>query len=246
MKLTTEQFIEKAQKIHGTKYNYSLVDYKYAKTKVEIVCPEHGVFWQIPNDHLNGSNCPTCSKNNRNKIAIEKSKNIFNKKAALVHNNFYDYSLVDYKHSKERIKIVCPEHGVFEQTPNDHLRKKGCPLCANKNRASSNYLHTSNTSENCYTKLYCVNMFCKETKETFFKIGLTKNTIKRRFGSCEYNMFIIKPIYSITINVLDGIKLEKDLNKLKEYKYTPKIKFAGWTECYHTIPYLPLKFKYIT
>ena len=59
-KITTEEFINRARKVHGNKYGYSKVEYKNAHTKVCIICPIHGEFWQIPNDHLNGCGCPKC------------------------------------------------------------------------------------------------------------------------------------------------------------------------------------------
>ena len=61
-KLTTEEFIEKAKVIHGDKYDYSLVDYINAKTRISINSPERGVFEQRPNNHLNGRGCPICSE----------------------------------------------------------------------------------------------------------------------------------------------------------------------------------------
>lgn len=59
-RLTTEEFIEKAKKIHGDKYDYSNVRYVNSVTKVCIVCPIHGDFWQIPNNHIRGVGCPIC------------------------------------------------------------------------------------------------------------------------------------------------------------------------------------------
>ena len=67
-KLTTEEFIEKAKKIHGDKYNYSKVEYYDSYTKVCIICPEHGEFWQQPRVHLNGGRCSICSHNMINKL----------------------------------------------------------------------------------------------------------------------------------------------------------------------------------
>lgn len=60
--LTTEEFIAKARLVHGDKYDYSKVEYKNNKTKVCIICPEHGEFWQRPNDHLTGHSCRRCSR----------------------------------------------------------------------------------------------------------------------------------------------------------------------------------------
>lgn len=53
----------------------------------------------------------------------------FKEKANEVHNNLYDYSLVDYKGCYEKVKIICSKHGIFEQTPKDHLKGQGCPYC---------------------------------------------------------------------------------------------------------------------
>ena len=61
--LTNEEFIEKSRKIHGDKYVYDKVDYKGAHVPVTIICPTHGEFTQIPNDHLCGHGCPSCGNN---------------------------------------------------------------------------------------------------------------------------------------------------------------------------------------
>ena len=58
--MNTREFIEKAKKIHGDKYDYSKVEYKNTRTKVRIICPVHGEFWQTPSSHLSGRGCPNC------------------------------------------------------------------------------------------------------------------------------------------------------------------------------------------
>ena len=64
-------FIEKALKVHGNKYNYSLVDYKFSNIKIDIVCGEHGKFSQTPNKHLLGQGCRKCGYNKITKIPKE-------------------------------------------------------------------------------------------------------------------------------------------------------------------------------
>ena len=59
-KITTEIFIERARKMHGDKYGYSKVEYVNSSTKVCILCPEHGEFWQEALSHLRGHGCPKC------------------------------------------------------------------------------------------------------------------------------------------------------------------------------------------
>ena len=58
----TEEFIKRAKEVHGNKYDYSKVEYSNGCTKVCIICPEHGEFWQKPGSHLNGQGCFECAK----------------------------------------------------------------------------------------------------------------------------------------------------------------------------------------
>lgn len=135
-KLTKEEFIEKSTKVHGNKYDYSLVSYKSSKEKVKIKCPEHGIFFQAPKNHyVNKSGCPKCGIESACKKQSLK-KDLFIKKANKIHRNKYDYSLVDYKNAKTKVKIICPKHDIFEQSPSNHNHKKkyGCSKCAGNNK----------------------------------------------------------------------------------------------------------------
>lgn len=124
--MTTEEFIERAKAVHGDKYDYSRVNYvDRNKTKVEIICPAHGSFWQLPGNHLAGKGCLKCS--GRYQPTTEE----FIERANQIHNSKYDYSKVDYKNAKTKVEIICPEHGSFWQTPYCHtVREQGCPICA--------------------------------------------------------------------------------------------------------------------
>ena len=128
-KLTTEQFIEKAKKVHGDKYDYSKVNYINKHTKVCIICPEHGEFYQSPNNHLSGNGCRKCwlKKNLTSKLSSTKK---FVEKAIKIHGDKYDYSKVNYKHSLNKVIITCKKHGDFLQTPNCHLNGQGCLICS--------------------------------------------------------------------------------------------------------------------
>ena len=128
VKLTTEEFIEKAKEVHGDKYNYSKVKYVNAHTKVCIICPKHGEFLMEPGCHIFKQGCPKCGKENTIK-KIKKNKKEFVKKAKEIHKNKYDYSKVNYINNKTKVCIICPVHGEFWQTPNDHLDGHGCPKC---------------------------------------------------------------------------------------------------------------------
>jgi Zn finger protein HypA/HybF involved in hydrogenase expression len=125
-KITQEEFINKASIKHNSRYIYSLTNYINIKTKIKIICPDHGVFEQSPDGHLHGQGCPKCDGKN-------KSTNDFKMETTKIHGNKYDYSLVEYINNENKIKITCPDHGVFEQPPHNHLKGQGCPICSNNN-----------------------------------------------------------------------------------------------------------------
>ena len=125
---TTDEFIEQAKEVHGDLYDYSLTEYIKSKEKIQIKCMKHGIFYQWPADHLRGCGCPSCNNENRSKTMIKPIAD-FIEEATIVHNDFYDYSLVKYIGIDTNIIIICPIHGKFEQTPYAHVTGHGCQLC---------------------------------------------------------------------------------------------------------------------
>ncbi len=101
-KLTTEEFIKKAKLTHGDKYDYSKVQYNNSQTKVTIICPIHGEFEQIPNDHLGGHGCNSCCSSkgelcilkilDKQQINYQQEYRIPNQSYIL----YYDFYLPDY------------------------------------------------------------------------------------------------------------------------------------------------------
>ena len=126
IRYNNKKIITAFRKVHGDKYDYTLVDYKSSHVKVKILCKQHGAFEQQPANHLSGNGCPNCG--GRTRYNNEKIINEFRK----VHGDKYDYSLVDYKKTNEKVKIICKEHGVFEQQPSYHLVGQGCRDCSSK------------------------------------------------------------------------------------------------------------------
>jgi len=126
--LGLSEFIKRAQEKHGNIYDYSLVEYKNTGTKIKIVCPKHGSFYQRAGNHLSGDGCPECGKE---KISKKKRSTYddFLKKSKSIHGNLYDYSCSEYTLSSEKIKIICYTHGSFWMTPDNHLQGQGCPEC---------------------------------------------------------------------------------------------------------------------
>lgn len=131
-KMTTEEFITKAREVHGDKYDYSKVEYVNSQTKVCIVCPIHGPFWQTPYSHLSGCGCSACYSDNRGKNRKDRmTTEEFIKKAREIHGDTYSYDKTIYKNSKTPVIITCKIHGDFKQLPNNHLKGHGCKICAN-------------------------------------------------------------------------------------------------------------------
>lgn len=129
-KLTTEDFIARAKAVHGDRYGYELVEYRYALEKVEIVCREHGAFLQTASTHMCGYGCKKCMYK---KLGQDRrsEKEDFIKKARDVHGPRYDYTKLNYKNRRDKVEIVCNKHGSFTQLAYDHTAGKGCPKCSN-------------------------------------------------------------------------------------------------------------------
>lgn len=126
----SDSFIAKAKIIHGEKYIYNKVQYKNACTKVTIICSSHGEFTQLPHDHLSGKGCPMCAAQNRGLKKKQRFAELFIERAKKKHGNKYDYSEAIIDGADKNICIICPSHGRFYQSANNHLHGKGCPKCA--------------------------------------------------------------------------------------------------------------------
>jgi hypothetical protein len=127
-KLTTEEYINKAKKIHGEKCDYSNTVYINSRTLINICCPIHGEFSQMPKQHLNGDGCPKCSNEHRGKKRRLSQEDYINR-CNYIHNNKYDYSKTVYNGKRSKDVIICPIHGEFEQYAGNHIKGQGCPKC---------------------------------------------------------------------------------------------------------------------
>ena len=128
IKYTQNQFIEKAMLVHNNFYTYEETQYINSESKVLIECPKHGKFSQFPSHHINGSGCNKCAKEKLSTL-YRMTQEKFISRAKKKHNNFYDYSKVNFINTKTKIEIICPKHGSFKQKPTHHLSGAGCPKC---------------------------------------------------------------------------------------------------------------------
>lgn len=139
-KSNTDEFINKAKIIHKDKYDYSLVNYVKCFKPVTIICNKLHYFEQSPSVHLKGGGCSICAVEIRKikfsdsyKLHLESNRKIrelhFINIANQKHNNFYDYSKINYISGESEITAICPNHGEFKQMPKPHMYGSHCPKC---------------------------------------------------------------------------------------------------------------------
>lgn len=213
--------LNKFKKAHGNKYKYPNIKFNTIRDKIEIICPTHGSFWQTIDSHIHSHGCPSCSN------VKPHTKESFISKTSKIHNNKYDYSLVNYINNNTKIDIICPEHGIFSQTPRGHLTY-GCPECHIRGYSKNKWVTIAEKNKNSY--LYIIR--CYNNNENFIKIGISSRALDLRFSSSQlpYNY---EPIITFSNPPDMTWDFEKKLhNECKYYKYIPKIKFNGMYECF--------------
>ena len=136
-----KKFIEKASKKHNGKYDYSKVEYVDSLTKVCIICPEHGEFWQTPQAHVRGNGCPKCANKKRGDT-FRSDGDTFVKRANEVHCGKYIYDKSWYVNAMTKVPILCLEHGTFWMTPTNHLLGQGCPKCSGRGLSENDIIQS--------------------------------------------------------------------------------------------------------
>lgn len=170
------QFVIEANIIHNQKYDYSNSVYINSYTEIDILCKNcEKVFPQTPHGHLSGNGCQQCAFN-RAWDASRHSLQDFIEKAIIVHENDYNYSMVEYINSNTKVSIICNFCSKsFPQKPRDHLKGRGCPHCHRDRRKSQcQWLTEIGISEQCWEqviyidkKRYNVDAFVQETKTIY-------------------------------------------------------------------------------
>lgn len=230
-----EHFINKALVKHGSKYDYSLVEYVNAYTPVKIICKTHGVFYQRPGNHINGQNCINCvlEKIRKKEASIVKDpkgilKNIFIKK---VENKFgknkYNFDKVVYNGRDIPVTISCVIHGDFNITPHRILRREsnGCKKCNNNSEERKNtyiekaimkhgdkYDYTEINMNETYNRFYC-------------RVHMTYFTQSRRNHLCYSGCKLCYTTNQVLTNER-FIEIAKHIWGEETYDYS-KIKYVG-------------------
>jgi len=199
-KFTTSSFIEECNKVHNNFYNYSFTKYTTAHKKLIVTCPKHGNFKVEANSHRRGTICSKCSELNLITPEI--------KFWSMVNQNHiktdYDYSKVKYVSGSSKIKIGCKIHGEFLQIAKIHAEGSKCPFCAR-----------NNFSLNLPSILYYVSI----DNGTYYKIGVTSVTVKKRFINVDYKRMVIIKEWNFN-NGIDAYLFEQQILKANaRYKY---------------------------
>jgi len=225
--LSSDDWVDLFKKIHGNRYDYSRVKVVNSLQKIDVICNKHGLFRVSPNNHYRmGTGCSKCGNELRGinqtlttEFVIEQFQSI--------HQNRYDYSLVDYSNSHNKVKIICEKHGVFEQSPVHHKSGCGCPLCGLDIRLNGRptYLYYIKTGNQ-------------------YKIGITKkgrykkaedSIMKRYFQEVKLGIPIEILTYRLFEDGLEAYNLEQLI--INEYKNKlilrdEMILISGYTETF--------------
>lgn len=184
VRLTTEEWIQACQEVHGSTYDYSKSNYKNLHTLITIGCPVHGDIKVNPSRHKNGSGCKRCSSK-KHSIFKSMDKEVFIESCKKTHKNKYDYSLVeDFKGMHSRITIICPKHGEFEQIAHGHKRCHGCEKCSYEERgrnSSVSFKEFKDLAENKFGNLYTYdeNSYTKISEDVSYKCDV-HGVVKQR------------------------------------------------------------------
>ncbi len=165
-----DEWIRLANDKHNWRYDYTASQYINSSTKITIICRKHGSFEQLPRKHLKGSKCPKCAIEdiaNTHRMSI----NVFLDKAKSLHNDKYNYSLInELPNLNTKITIICPIHGEFQQRAYSHITGLGCRKCpkseTNCDRGTRNE---------------------KYNTEWFINRAIVKHGAKYDYSTTEYN-----------------------------------------------------------
>ena len=136
-----EEFFERVAQVHGDCYDYTHTKFTQMNANITVRCAVHGDFTISANKHLyRKQGCGKCEMDAKRKRIVQyrhlsaaaKVSNTaqdFFARCAAAHESRYTYPKQEYQGAKEKIRVVCPDHGEFEQAAWAHLSGKGCFQC---------------------------------------------------------------------------------------------------------------------
>ena len=229
--LTTEEFIRRAKRVHGEKFDYSKTNYVSQMTPVTFVCRECGKeITTTPANHLRGSGCRHCADVHRwdgRRITTEQ----FIQKAREIHGDTYDYNHFVYLGSRSTSMITCRRHGDFPMKPCDHLKGCGCPECGvEKQRMALRKLiygvawfDFENVGEMTPLKIKARSYWRAMLQRCYCEKFLEKHPTYQGCYVCEEWLTFSNFLKWFETNYKNGYELDKDLLSSKGNKvYSPE------------------------
>jgi hypothetical protein len=232
---TDEQFASRGRAVHCDRFDYGAVDYKHSQVKVRIRCIRHDSEFTItPNAHLRSNGgCRECASE-KLRVCNMSTREIFVEAARKIHGNRYGYELVDYAGCGKKVKIMCPFHQIFEQTPSAHLSGCGCSRCTVIGGVNEEYFEFDRSKKNLPAIFYLLHLRDNHSRETFLKIGITTKTVKQRFSYKKwYQHLKIETLETVESSLYKSWILEQSIKQqCGVWAFKPTRRFPGETECF--------------
>lgn len=217
--------------------NLSIVKGSFTKyhAPVKVLCEIHGEFITTANNACVESCCALCNKEIRRVESVKQ----FISDAEKIHGDAYDYSNVadQYVTNRTKVNVLCKRHNeYFLTTRNKHIdSESGCPICA-KDRTNRWTVAALEKDLDFYKSQECSVYLLRLERngETFHKIGISRD-MKVRLSLLQKELpdYLIEVVCENRSNTYDSLVKEKQFHKrLRKFRYTPDIKFGGYTECF--------------
>ena len=236
-------FIQQCWEVHGDRFDYSKAKFRGTTEPIIVGCPVHGDFEQIARKHRQGG-CPLCGIEQAGKSRRKNKAAVFEETARSIHGDRYDYSQSKYTRAKEKVTIICPDHGPFEQEASGHLMGSGCMQCAIDNRIGPYGLTRAVRGDfdaESPTFLYLVIAKSPESGELVYKVGVgTPSRVVEVRGDMRRTGFeILDSTRTLYQSKGEAVIIEQLLHRqLAKYQcqVTESRRFAGYTELFEKKP----------
>lgn len=228
----TSYIINKFKDVWGEgEFDYSKFEYNGVREKSTLICKKGHEFLSDANNHLSKRGCPQCAKESVSGRVRSNTEEFIVKAMDRLGTERNIYREFEYVTAKTKSKIWCPTHNDFYMiTPNDHLTGYSCGFCNTGGyNGRQGYKKLVGDKK---SKVYII--LCENAEEKFYKIGITCNNLSVRYSRYKYGKYF-EHTEVLTVEFDAGVAWDTEkelLYKYKHFKYTPKEKFDGCTECF--------------
>ena len=234
-RLHESNFKDKVDVLYPDRLDTSNVYYVNLQTPVELVCHKHGSYMAKPREVLTrGMCCKQCALESYKQHHAKTFDDLVVEFREM-HKGAYSYlQTQDYYNKSDDVLILCCEHGLFKQKVHTHRRGSGCRSCGYMRAGgvggyTENLFSQKPETKDMEVELYVIKLV--GCGETFYKVGLTKNNVNKRFSTkLPYNM---EQILSLRGRLEDLFELEQFIIS-EATSYKPTKHFYGYTECFQS------------